>query len=44
MKDKRDQTTVDIFTLQKPVGRPRQHLSNADKQKSYRQRLKEAKK
>lgn len=42
MKDKRDKSTADIFTGQRPVGRPRLHQSNADKQRLYRQRKKEA--
>ena len=42
MKDKKDQNTVDLFTGKLPVGRPRKHISNAVKQKLYRQRKKEA--
>ncbi len=41
MKDKRDTNTADIFTGQRPVGRPRLHQSNADKQRLYRQRKRE---
>jgi len=40
MKDKRDKNTVDIFTGNRPVGRPRVYVSNAVKQKLYRQRKK----
>jgi hypothetical protein len=40
MKDQKDKLTVDIFTNSKPVGRPRVHVSNAVKQKHYRQRKK----
>lgn len=42
MKDKRDKSTADIFTGQRPVGRPRVHESNAEKQKQYRNRKKQA--
>lgn len=42
MKDRKDKNTVDIFTGQRPVGRPRLHQSNADKQRLYRQRKKGA--
>jgi hypothetical protein len=42
MRDKKDQSTMDIFTGNRPVGRPRKHISNAVKQKLYRQRKKEA--
>ena len=41
MRDKKDKSTIDIFTLAKPVGRPRKHISNAAKQKLYRQRKQE---
>ncbi|HEY8940778.1 MAG TPA: hypothetical protein VIM59_11330 [Cellvibrio sp.] len=40
MQDKRDKSTIDIFTGQRPVGRPRLHQSNAAKQRLYRQRKK----
>jgi hypothetical protein len=42
MRDKKDKTTIDIFTNNRPVGRPRVHPSNAAKQRLYRQRKKEA--
>lgn len=32
---------LELFELKKPVGRPRKHSSNAEKQRAYRQRLKE---
>lgn len=40
MRDQKDKLTADIFTGAKPVGRPRVHVSNAVKQKLYRQRKK----
>ncbi len=40
MRDKQDKKTIDIFTGARPVGRPRKHVSNAVKQKLYRQRKK----
>jgi len=40
MRDKTDKQTLDIFTLNKPVGRPRKYISNAVKQRVYRQRKK----
>jgi hypothetical protein len=42
MRDKKDKTTIDIFTGNRPVGRPRVHQTNAAKQRLYRQRKKEA--
>lgn len=42
MRDKKDSSTIDIFTLSRPVGRPRKYTSNAVKQKLYRQRKQEA--
>lgn len=42
MRDKKDKTTIDIFTGNRPLGRPRLHQSNAAKQRLYRQRKKEA--
>lgn len=36
MRDKKDKQTLDIFTLTRPVGRPRKHVSNAAKQSHYR--------
>ena len=42
MKDKRDKITIDIFTGKKPVGRPRVYITDAEKQRLYRQRKKEA--
>ena len=44
MKDENDQKTVDLLTdLDTPrgVGRPRQYASPAERQRAYRQRLKE---
>ncbi len=38
MRDRHDKKTVDLFTLARPVGRPRKHVSNAVKQALYRQR------
>lgn len=38
MIDKRDTTTVDIFTGKTRPGRPRKHASNAAKQREYRKR------
>jgi hypothetical protein len=40
MQDKKDKSTIDIFTGARPVGRPRVHQSNAMKQRLYRQRKK----
>jgi hypothetical protein len=40
MRDQKDKLTSDIFTGARLVGRPRVHVSNAVKQKSYRQRKK----
>lgn len=40
MKDKKDKSTLDIFTGKRPVGRPRVYQSNAEKQRLYRQRKK----
>lgn len=42
MRDKKDKQTIDIFTLARPVGRPRKHVSNAAKQSHYRKLKKEA--
>lgn len=42
MRDKKDKNTLDIFTLVRPVGRPRKHVLNAVKQALYRQRKNEA--
>lgn len=42
MRDKKDKTTIDIFTGNRPVGRPRVHQTNAAKQRLYLQRKKEA--
>lgn len=42
MRDNKDKTTIDIFTGNRPVGRPRVHQTNAAKQRLYRQRKKEA--
>lgn len=44
MRDKKDKNTIDIFTLSRPVGRPRKHSSNAAKQLHYRKQKNEAKK
>lgn len=41
MKDHSDKSTHDIFTGSVPVGRPRKHLTNADKQRAYRARKKQ---
>lgn len=38
--DKKDKQTIDIFTGNRPVGRPRVYSSNAMKQRCYRQRQK----
>ena len=43
VRDQKDKLTADIFTGAKPVGRPRVHVSNAVKQKLYRQRKKKLK-
>ena len=42
MRDRHDKKTLDLFTLARPVGRPRKHVSNAVKQALYRQRKNEA--
>ncbi len=44
MRDRHDKKTADLFTLARPVGRSRKHVSNAAKQALYRQRKNEASK
>ena len=44
MKDQNDQKTVDLLTdlgAPRSVGRPRQYANAAERQRAYRQRLKE---
>ena len=44
MKDENDQKTVDLLTdlgVPRGVGRPRQYANAAERQRAYRQRLKE---
>lgn len=44
MKDQNDQKTVDLLTdlgASRGVGRPRQYANAAERQRAYRQRLKE---
>jgi hypothetical protein len=42
MKDHSDKDTKDIFTNSAMVGRPRQYVTNADKQRAYRARKNQA--
>lgn len=44
MKDSKDSSTLDIFTGKTGVGRPRKYLTQAEKQRAYRLRLKLKKK
>lgn len=41
MKDPKDQATADLLPAPKKRGRPAKHGTQAEKQKAYRERLKE---
>lgn len=41
MNDQKDNATLDIFTGKTRVGRPRNHIDQAAKQRAYRKRLKQ---